>query len=525
MSSGGLDATEIGTTVVARRTLAGESVSDTVVGETHWSVETSDGQVRLARDAAEGTDAAPRRWRLGRRARYLMVIDLLCAGGAVALAYDIRPGGRTEVLMASILPFVWVGVIAGNRGYERRFLGVGNGEFGRLFCAFLQLTAVTSFGTYAVGKQGARDLILIALPLALASGYVVRATARRALRRARALGRCTTRVLAIGSEVAISNFSDQLSGDRSAGLQVVGACAPATGPHPVRASTELGDRDIPLLGDVDSVLESARACRAQTVAVLSRDMPADKLRWISWQLEGAGIDMVVVPGLIEVAGRRVHLQPVAGLSLLHVDEPTFSGFRRVIKAGLDRFVAGIAIITLSPVLLALAVLVRLTSSGPAYFVQTRVGRNGRTFRMVKFRSMYRGSERKVSELLTQNEAADGLLFKIREDPRVTPIGRFLRRFSLDELPQLFNVLTGSMSLVGPRPALPREVARYDPDMQRRLLVRPGITGLWQVSGRSDLTWDESVRLDLRYVENWSLTLDLLVLLKTTRVVFTGAGAY
>jgi exopolysaccharide biosynthesis polyprenyl glycosylphosphotransferase len=242
-------------------------------------------------------------------------------------------------------------------------------------------------------------------------------------------------------------------------------------------------------------------------------------------LEGTDTDLVVSPGLTAMSGRRLHIQPIAGIPLLHVSQPDFTGTRRVLKGGFDRVVAGVALLVLSPLLLSIALLVRLTSNGPALFRQTRVGKDGKQFTMLKFRSMYVGAERRVSELLKQNDAADGLLFKMRDDPRITRIGRTLRRVSLDELPQLINVLTGSMSLVGPRPPLPREVAQYGDDLRRRLLVRPGLTGLWQVSGRSDLSWEESVRLDLHYVENWSLATDLFIICKTFRAVIRSAGAY
>jgi exopolysaccharide biosynthesis polyprenyl glycosylphosphotransferase len=279
-----------------------------------------------------------------------------------------------------------------------------------------------------------------------------------------------------------------------------------------------------VLGDVDSIVDSARRVGAHSVAVVAGEISAEKLRWISWQLEGTDTDLIVSPGLTEVGGRRLHIQPVAGLPMLHVDEPEFTGFRRMLKAVFDRVVAGLALLVLSPVLLGIGLVVRLTSRGPALFTQTRVGRDGRTFRMVKFRSMCVDAEAKLDDLAEQNESA-GVLFKIREDPRVTPVGRVLRRFSIDELPQLINVVTGSMSLVGPRPPLPDEVSRYGDDVRRRLLVQPGLTGLWQISGRSDLSWEESVRLDLRYVENWSLALDMVVLWKTVRAVFRAEGAY
>ncbi len=199
--------------------------------------------------------------------------------------------------------------------------------------------------------------------------------------------------------------------------------------------------------------------------------------------------------------------------------------RRAVKAGLDRLGAALLLVALSPLLLTVAASVRLTSRGPVMFVQTRIGRNGKPFRMLKFRSMQRGAEALVEALQEDNDAADGLLFKLRSDPRITPVGRLLRKYSLDELPQLFNVLTGSMSLVGPRPALPDEVARYAPDLRRRLSVKPGLTGIWQVAGRSDLPWDEAVRLDLGYVDHWSLRLDLWILVRTPVAVVRAIGAY
>jgi exopolysaccharide biosynthesis polyprenyl glycosylphosphotransferase len=211
--------------------------------------------------------------------------------------------------------------------------------------------------------------------------------------------------------------------------------------------------------------------------------------------------------------------------MLVVEQPQLSGLGRVTKGVVDRLVAASALVLLAPVLGMVAAAVRLTSPGPALFRQTRVGKGGREFTLYKFRSMVVGAEQRVSELIDLNENADGLLFKVKRDPRVTRVGRFLRRYSIDELPQLINVVRGDMSLVGPRPPLPGEVARYELHVHRRLMVRPGLTGLWQVSGRSALTWDESVRLDLRYVENWSLALDLMILWKTVFAVAKGSGAY
>jgi exopolysaccharide biosynthesis polyprenyl glycosylphosphotransferase len=253
-------------------------------------------------------------------------------------------------------------------------------------------------------------------------------------------------------------------------------------------------------------------------------MNAAALRRLAWSLEGTGVDLVVAPTLTDVAGPRVHVRPVAGLPLLHVEAPEFTGGRQLLKGLVDRCAALAFLVLLTPLLAAIALAVRLDTPGPALFRQTRVGRHGRPFLLYKFRSMVGGAEH-MRAALAQNNEQDGVLFKIRRDPRVTPVGRIIRRYSLDELPQLLNVLKGDMALVGPRPPLPAEVEQYGTDVHRRLLVKPGITGLWQVSGRSDLPWQDGVRLDLYYVENWSLTLDLMILWKTLFTVLRPQGAY
>jgi exopolysaccharide biosynthesis polyprenyl glycosylphosphotransferase len=235
--------------------------------------------------------------------------------------------------------------------------------------------------------------------------------------------------------------------------------------------------------------------------------------------------MVVAPELTDVAGPRVHVSPVEGLPLMWVDQPAFTGARRVVKRGLDVVGATLLLVLMGPALLIVGLVVRLTSRGPALYRSTRLGVHGRPFTVLKFRTMYVGADQSRAELLELNEFDGGILFKMRRDPRVTPIGRILRKLSIDELPQLINVIGGTMSLVGPRPPLPDEVERYGVHVRRRLLVKPGMTGLWQVSGRSDLSWEEAIRLDLYYVENWSLGLDLAIVLRTIWVVLTGRGAY
>lgn len=469
------------------------------------------------------------RW-LRQYQRALVAADFATAWVAVLAAYLLRFGVHTSagltMTVAVLLPLAWVALIGINHGYGARLIGVGATEFQKIFRAFWHLTALIALTSYLTHADLARGFVLVALPAALCLNMVARYAARKWLHAQRARGRALKSVLLVGDAEAISKFSMVLRRDQYAGLRVAGACVPSEVIADMYTIDTLGEADVPLLGDVDSIVSAVRLSGADTVAVVSSGaLGPEKLRWVSWQLEGSSTDLVVSPGLTEVAGPRLHILPVAGLPLLHVDEPKFTGFRRVLKGAFDRVVAAVALVLLSPLFAVLVLAVRLTSSGPALFRQVRVGRAGSTFVMLKFRSMYADAEERLASLREQSDHGDGVLFKMREDPRVTRVGKFLRKYSLDELPQLINVVLGTMSLVGPRPPLPLEVARYEDHVHRRLLVKPGLTGLWQISGRSDLSWDESVQLDLRYVENWSLGEDLFILWKTVRAVARGSGAY
>jgi exopolysaccharide biosynthesis polyprenyl glycosylphosphotransferase len=272
------------------------------------------------------------------------------------------------------------------------------------------------------------------------------------------------------------------------------------------------------------VMSLVRELGADTIAVCgSASSEPGELRRLAWQLEGTGIDLIVAPQLTDIAGPRVHIRPVEGLPLLHVEEPKLSGVAWLFKNLMDRIFAMLLLFVVAPLLGVISLLIWLSDRSSAFFTQVRVGREGKTFKVIKFRTMYVDAEDRLANLVDQNES-DGLFFKIRDDPRITPVGRFLRKTSLDELPQLFNVLKGEMSLVGPRP-LPADDGDFLGDVRRRLLVRPGMTGLWQVSGRSELSWDDAVRLDLYYVDNWSLAFDLVILWRTVGVVFGRKGAY
>ena len=290
-----------------------------------------------------------------------------------------------------------------------------------------------------------------------------------------------------------------------------------------RTREQLLSVGIPVVGQPHEVLEAVHGHVVDTVVVAGQGLLSrHALRRLAWEFEGTGVDILFASSLTDVATPRITFRPLGALSLMHVEAPAFDGGQRLLKASTDRLLAFVLAVLLSPVMLAISVLIKIDSPGPAFYRQERLGLRGRAFWCLKFRTMRVGADRELAALATES---DGVLFKIRADPRVTRVGRLLRRYSVDELPQLFNVLGGSMSLVGPRPPLKSEADAYGHDVHRRLLVKPGMTGLWQVSGRSDLSWAESVRLDLYYVENWSTSLDFQLMARTVVAVVAGRGAY
>jgi exopolysaccharide biosynthesis polyprenyl glycosylphosphotransferase len=472
--------------------------------------------------------AAPASQRSTRWLRYyrdsLLVADAFIGAAAAAVMLVLHPGDlRTTspyTIVAVALALVWPLTLGASGAYCAKLFGTGSEEFRRAARSGIVLLAAVSIVSYSAQLAIARSYVVFTIPGMTLATLLSRFVARRWLQRARRHGRCVKRVVVVGRDAAVTDLVRRLQLDRFAGMEIVAACVPSPG-----AVRQLPATGVPVAGDLESVVDVVRAHNADAVAVTSAsETAALYLRKLSWQLEGSGIELLVSPGLVEIAGPRLHVRPFVGLPLLSIEEPVFSGWKRMLKGALDRAGAGLILLLLAPVLAVIALAVRVTSPGPALYRQQRVGAHGQVFTMFKFRSMVDGADARVHELLARNEG-HGLLFKMRDDPRVTSVGRWLRRFSLDELPQLFNVLSGSMSLVGPRPPLPHEVERYDSSIRRRLLVKPGLTGLWQISGRSDLAWEESVRLDLRYVENWSLALDLLILWKTAAAVVRSRGAY
>jgi exopolysaccharide biosynthesis polyprenyl glycosylphosphotransferase len=473
---------------------------------------------------------AARSWQ-SRYVHRIAVMDAACAAAAAALGYGVRFGPdpaefwlpSAATWMALVLPLVWVGAMLVARSYEPRFLWVGAEEFRRVFTAAVLLLAAIGTVSWAFKLEIARGFIVLALPLATLLTLVQRYGQRIWVYRQRSLGLFQQPTLIVGHRSAVAELYRQIDREAYHGYQVIGCCVPA---EQVAVAPVTGDGGPPVLGTLDEVADVVARHQVDTVAVLPcPELDGPALRQLGWQLENTSAELLLAPSLIEgVVGSRVCIRPVCGLPLLHLERPELRGVRRLTKEAVDRTAAAGLLLLLVPVLLALAIAVRTTSRGGALFRQERVGRNGRTFSMLKFRTMVDGADQMLDSLHDGNDG-NGVLFKLRRDPRVTRVGKVLRRYSLDELPQLLNVLRGDMSLVGPRPPLADEVERYGDDMRRRFLVKPGITGLWQVSGRSDLSWDDSVRMDVLYVENWSLTFDLMVLCRTVRAVFRGSGAY
>ncbi|MEV5952201.1 sugar transferase [Streptomyces sp. NPDC051987] len=418
----------------------------------------------------------------------------------------------TELLVLSAL--------AVGRSWAPAVLGQGAEEFRRLGRSLFAATVVLALGGIALTSRNIKLWIFVAIPAIGLVTMSARYLLRLSLHRRRKEGRCLRPVLAAGSPATVADLITRTRKFPHIGWRVTAVCT--TDGRGLDGDELHG---VPVVGRLTDVAKHVRHDGYRVVAVTpDPHWTPDRLQRLAWNLEGSDAEMVVAPVLMEVAGPRLHVDAVLGIPLLRVSLPTFTGGRRAIKAVVDRVGAAVLLLLFAPLMVVVALLVVVDSRGGAFYRQRRVGKDGREFTMLKFRTMVVGAHRARAELADRDEGA-GLLFKVRRDPRVTRVGTVLRRYSVDELPQLLNVLTGAMSLVGPRPPLPEECAAYDPDIRRRLLVKPGLTGLWQISGRSDLPWEEAVRLDLRYVEDWSLALDTVILWKTMRAVLHGQGAY
>lgn len=480
-------------------------------------------------DAADLRDRAHgQRWSaLGQRLGVLLV-DVFCLGIATAAAlygrnnlsfFDPR-SDVTELLapLAALIIVVWLDAIALSGGYQSRQFGVGTVEYRRLLTASLLTAAALGVGAYLFQYPMSRGfyflLFIVGIPLLLLGRLIF----RRAVHRARRQGRLMTSVLVAGDSSHVDDVVAVLARERWLGYSVVGALV-------ADSSDDETKGGVPVFGKPDDAVTVIRATGANGVIFAEGSFQRGQhFNELARQLEDEQAQMMVVPALTDVSAERMDIRPVAGMPIVYIERPQAQAARQFRKRAFDLVGSSVLIVLFSPVLLAVALAVRLSSPGPVLFKQVRAGLKGQPFKCFKFRSMVVDAEAKLAELRAKNEA-DGVLFKMANDPRVTSVGRFLRRFSLDELPQLFNVWLGQMSLIGPRPALLSEVQRYQDHVMRRLDVRPGMTGLWQVSGRSDLSWEDTVRLDLYYVDNWSMVQDLSILAKMFGAVIGKNGAY
>lgn len=460
--------------------------------------------------------------------RTLLFADAVAALVGALIAYALHPGGSDSDdlqifplrMAVALTPFGWTLALWLQHAYDRQRTGIDAGIGRKAVGAAGLLAGSLAISALLVDSMSLFRQVIMAIILAALLTPVSRSVARSWLARA-GLSLEQRRVLLAGHASSVAAFAAQVRPNRAPWLRIVGACL--VGPTEPEEAESL---ELAVHGDLASVADAAESMECDVVVVLTcPELDGSAMRELSWRLQEREVDLAIVPMLLGVAAERISVDSVDGLALLHVRAPILTGPLRVVKDAIERATAGLLLAVLSPVLLAVGVLVRVTSPGPALFKQTRVGLNGAEFKCIKFRTMVVDAERMREHLEHLNEKSDGVLFKIRRDPRITPLGRVLRKCSLDELPQLINVLRGEMSMVGPRPPLPSEAAQYTDEVRRRLAVKPGITGLWQVSGRSMLSWDESVRLDLSYVENWSPQLDAKILLRTTSAVVRGTGAF
>lgn len=440
------------------------------------------------------------------------------ARGAIPSLDGIEGLSANVDLVGAAMGVLWLLSLAAFGAYRRTNLGAGALEYQRVVMASAMAAGLTGIACYLLRFQLSRSYFLlvfgIGTPLLLFARYAVRRVVHR-LNRAGSLG---LNVLLAGPPARVDELAHVLRREAWLGYRVVGAIAARSTDAPRSPG------GIPIVGDTRQALTAIEAVGPDAVIFTdgSFDTSAD-FRRMAWALERHDVQMIVVPGLTDVSAQRVHFRPVAGLPLVHVERPQSQAAGTLLKRTFDIAVASMLVLLLAVPVLIIAALIKLSDRGPVFFRQTRVGRDGAAFQCIKLRSMVVDAEHRLTSLTADGQRS--VLFKMAADPRITRIGAVIRRYSIDETPQLLNVLRGEMSLVGPRPPLPAEVARYGADVHRRLAVRPGMTGLWQVSGRSNLSWDDTVRLDLYYVDNWSMMQDLSILIKTFRAVVTPVGAY
>lgn len=451
----------------------------------------------------------------------IVLATLIAVAGRNSLPIFPAADDVTSIVTGAVTWLVpmWMLVFAAWGLYRGKNMGAGSLEYQSVVTATAITAGIAAAVLYLTKSELSRGFFVLEFTAGLVLLLLGRLTVRRAVQVARAHGLLLNRIVLSGDIAHIEEIAAVITRETWLGYRIIGAVTPRVDARRVTPS------GIPVIGHTDRLGAAVKSTGVEAVICTEGTFSRSQdFRRLAWDLENEQTQMIVVPAMTDVSAERLQVRPIAGLPLVHVEHPRSEAASRWGKRLFDLFGSTLLILLTSPIMLAVAIAVKLNDGGPVFFRQVRVGKDGKHFRCFKFRSMVVDAERLLTQLRSRNES-DGVLFKMTKDPRITRVGHFIRRFSLDELPQLFNVFRGEMSLVGPRPALPSEVEQYEDHVRRRLDVRPGITGLWQVSGRSDLSWEETVRLDLYYVDNWSMMQDTLILLRTARAVGASAGAY
>ena len=481
----------------------------------------------------EASTASPSRLSPWQRsyARRLIVTDIIVVlamvYGSQLLWFGLQPVALDERfklgvgynLVSLVIVIAWVFMLSAYGTRDLGVVGSGTLEYKRVVDSTIRLFGIFAIVAFLLRIDLARGYFLTAFPLGVIALVWTRWWWRQWLRREQSRGLHVSRALLVGERRKSEHVAKNIRRANDPGLNVVGALTKEGKIEQTFAGS------IPVLGKYSDLLAVIDASGVDTVILTGANeiSPLD-MRRLGWDLEAREVSLIVAPGLTGVAGPRIHSRPVAGLPLIYVEYPIFSGIKLLSKRLFDVVGACALVLISSPVLIAVTIAIKVSSPGRVIYRQERVGLHGAPFNMFKFRSMVENADDQLESLLDVQGKSSKPLFKVTNDPRITPVGKFLRRSSLDEFPQFFNVLLGHMSLVGPRPQRQAEVALYDNDAHRRLRMKPGMSGLWQVSGRSKLSWDDSIRLDLYYVENWSITGDIIILWRTIRAVATSDGA-
>ncbi len=468
--------------------------------------------------------------------RWVFATDALALLVAIGVAHVTRYGllpvpedfvspTNSRLLLASLALFVvWMAALSIGRTRGPKILDSGAAQYQAVGRASFNVFACIAILALVMKANPSRVFIGIAGILGVSLLFFSRRVWRAWVLNRRAHGSFLANALVIGGVRSAQDIMRRFIADPVHGLRVVGVWVPDRVAGR-RERIHVGDVDVPVMGTETGLVDALAVDAVDTVVVTDTEhLGHDGMRELAWALEGNDVDLLVAPNVVDVAGPRVHLEAHGNMPLIYLSGPAYSRARTIGRAVFDRCFSLLVLVLGLPVLVLAALAIRLTSKGPIFYRSERIGAHGVPFEMFKFRTMVLDADQVREELVKHNIGA-GPLFKMRDDPRVTPVGRLLRRFSIDEIPQFINVLRGDMSVVGPRPPLQCEVDTYDETVMRRLLIKQGVTGLWQVSGRSDLSWEDSVRLDIDYVENWSMMRDLQIILQTLRAVLQRDGAY